>query len=173
MNTNAGTQISKAELLEKMRDGRTRWGALLERVGEARMAQPGVDGEMSVKDIIAHVAAYEQWTAEQIRAEITGEMPPPNPDEEAHPDDWMDLDRRNARIYLLNRDLPLDEVMSKSHRAFEQLLAAVEALSEEDLAGPQEWTYGEPVRKIVPVQCYVHYQDHIPAISAWLDNQEG
>jgi hypothetical protein len=172
MSTNADTQISKAELLDNMRAERARWDALLERVGVDRMGLPGVDGDWSVKDIVAHVAAYEQWTSEQIVSAVTGEPPPPVQDDAEHQADWLDLHRRNARIYILNRDLPLDEIMATSHRAFEQMIEAVGMLSEQGLAGTQEWTFGEPVKKMIPVQTYVHYRDHMPMISEWLDKQE-
>jgi Protein of unknown function (DUF1706) len=167
------TKPDKSELLDTMRAERAYFEELLARVGEEKMAQPGVDGngEWSVKDILAHVAAYEEWTAGEIRAAITGEPAPPNEDDEAHQEDWWETNRRNARIYILNRDRPLEEIMAKSRQAFERLLAAVEMIPEEDLSGPQEWTYGEPLAKMIPVQSYAHYQDHTPAIQAWLDKQ--
>src|SRR3954470_11358383 len=110
MSGRPDSYISKAELLEKMQDERARWDELLERVGEERMGLPGVDGDWSVKDLIAHVAAYEQWTAEQIKAALTGEPAPPINDDPEHEEDWLDVNKRNARIYLLNRDVPLDEI---------------------------------------------------------------
>src|SRR5919204_4184891 len=166
-------KAGKPELLDTMRAGRAYFEELLARVGAERMVLPGVDGngEWSVKDIVAHVAAYEGWTAGEIRAAITGEPAPPNEDDEAHQEDWWETNRRNARIYILNRDRPLQEIVARSRQAFEHLLAAVELIPEEDLSGPQEWTFGEPLAKMIPVQSYAHYQDHMPAIQAWLDKQ--
>ncbi len=47
--------MDKTTFIETLLAGRAEWEALLAEVGEARMLQPGVAGEWSVKDVIAHV----------------------------------------------------------------------------------------------------------------------
>jgi hypothetical protein len=48
--------MSKAQLLSMIRGARADWDTLLADIPEAWMTEPGVDGEWSVKDIIAHIA---------------------------------------------------------------------------------------------------------------------
>ena len=156
----------KSELLERMQAGREEWDALIAQIPESTLTEPVLSGGWSVKDLIAHVAAYEKWTAAQIRAATEGraptnmelygveEMPP-------DPEGW-DLDRQNAAIYAQYKDMPLAEVMAFSGEAFRDLVAAVERVPEEDFTrtGAQEWTGDATLLEIVPGQCYAHYEQH-------------
>ena len=58
----------KLELLERMRAGRDEWDALIARIPETTLTAPVLTGGWSVKNLVAHVAAYEKWTASQIQA---------------------------------------------------------------------------------------------------------
>ncbi len=66
---------SKAELLERMRAGREEWDALIAQIPDSARTEPALPGGWSVKDLIAHIAAYENWTAAQIRAANEGRAP--------------------------------------------------------------------------------------------------
>jgi hypothetical protein len=61
-------QMDKAAFLATLRAKHAEWEALLAEVGEARMVQPGVAGEWSVKDIVAHVTWGEREMAGMERA---------------------------------------------------------------------------------------------------------
>lgn len=157
---------SKTELLERMRAGREEWDALLAQIPESVRTEPALAGGWSVKDLIAHVAAYENWTAAQIRAANEGRAPT---DKELYgveemppdPEGW-DLDRQNAAIYARYKETPLAEVMTFSSQAFADLVAAVEAVSDEDITrtGAQSWTGDTTLLEIIPGQCYAHYEQH-------------
>ena len=157
---------SKTELLERMWAGRGEWDALIAQIPDSARTEPALAGGWSVKDLIAHVAAYENWTAAQIRAENEGRAPTNRElyGSEEMPDDpegW-DLDRQNAMIYARYKEMPLVEVMTFSRQAFADLVAAVEAVSEEDVArtGAQTWTGDATLLEIIPGQCYEHYAQH-------------
>ena len=157
---------SKTELLERMREGRQQWDALIAQVPDSARTEPALPGGQSVKDLIAHIAAYENWTAAQIRAANEGRAPTNRElyGTEEMPDDpegW-DLDRQNAAIYARYQEMPLAEVMIFSSQAFAELVAAVEAVPDEDVArtDAQTWTGGMTLLEIIPGQCYAHYQQH-------------
>ncbi len=157
---------SKAELLERMRAGREEWDALIAQIPDSARTEPALAGGWSVKDLIAHVAAYENWTAAQIRAANEGRAPTNRelygvdemPDD---PEGW-DIDRLNAAIYAQYKETPLAEVMTFSQQAFADLVAAVEAVSDEDFTrkGAQAWTEDSTLLEIIPGQCYAHYAQH-------------
>ena len=42
--------------------------ALIAQIPDSVRTEPALAGGWSVKDLIAHVAAFENWTAAQIRA---------------------------------------------------------------------------------------------------------
>jgi hypothetical protein len=157
---------SKTELLERMRAGREEWDALIAQIPDSARTEPALASGWSVKDLIAHVAAYENWTAAQIRAANEG-RPPTNrelygteemPD---YPEGW-DLDRQNAMIHVQYKEAPLAEVMTFSSRAFADLIAAVAAVADEDIVRPgaQAWTGDTTLLEVAPGQCYAHYEQH-------------
>jgi hypothetical protein len=155
-----------------MREGRQEWDALIAQIPDSARAEPALPGGQSVKDLIAHVAAYENWTAAQIRAAAEGraptdrelygvdEMPP-------DPKGW-NLDRQNAAIHARYKAMPLAEVMTFSRQAFADLVSAVEAVSDADFAtvGAQSWTGDRSLLEIIPEQCYAHYEQHVDELRA-------
>jgi len=158
---------SKTELLERMRAGREEWDALIAQIPDSARTEPALAGGWSVKDLIAHVAAFENWTAAQIGASNEGRAPT---DKELYgveevtvdPEGW-DLDRQNAAIYARYKETPLAEVMRISNQAFADLVAAVENVAEEDFARPgaQAWTHDSTLLEVIPGQCYAHYEQHV------------
>src|SRR3954468_12320188 len=91
---------SKTELLEHMREGREVWDGLIAQVPDSTLSEPALPGGWSVKDLMAHVAAYENWTAAQIRAASERREPTSRElfgvdDVPEDPQGW-DLDRVNA-----------------------------------------------------------------------------
>src|SRR5690242_12812584 len=123
---------SKPELLERMREGREAWDSLIAQVPDSVATEPALPGGWSVRDLMAHVAANENWTAAQSRAanerreptnlELYGEENVPE-----DPEGW-DLDRVNATIYARYAATPLSEIRAFAERAFADLIAAVEAV---------------------------------------------
>ena len=154
--------MNKTELLDTMRDRRAAWDALLSKVGEERMTQPGVAGEWSVKDIVAHVTWAESETAQllQPRGLVGSQL-------------WeLPQDERNSVVFELNRDRPLPEVLAEAAAVFQQLLDAVQALAEEDLnddARLQDMALNGIPWRVVVANSFAHYYQHIPDIRAWLE----
>ena len=163
---------TKVALLERMREGRAVWDALIGQVPENVLTESLLPAGWSVKDLIAHVAAYERWTAAQINAANEGrtptdmelygvaEMPP-------DPEGW-DLDRQNAAIYAHYRDMPPADVRAIAARASDDLIAAVEAVPDDDFQRPnaQEWLGGTTLLALVPGQSYAHYEMHVDDLKA-------
>jgi hypothetical protein len=161
-------KMTKAELLKLVRSARQRFEATLAKVPKERMDEPGVEAQWSVKDILAHIAAWErrmvQWAGETVRgivparASITEE----------------DLDRINEQIYLENRDRPPAEILTEFQESYTQVLGTVEETSEEDLIDAQrfEWRAGEPLWLMVAANTFWHYEEHGRAIHAWLEGAE-
>src|SRR6266545_8341315 len=109
--------MTKAALLDAMAAGRAGWDDLLVAVGSSRMDQARVVGAWSVRDVVAHVAAYERWVAAMLLADLRGRPATPRElydrDDAPPPDlDGPDPDhaRYNAWVVEHARTRPLDEV---------------------------------------------------------------
>ena len=89
--------MDKTELIRQIAREYEEWESLLARVGPSRMTATGAMGDWTVKDIVAHVAWYEWWTAEFIRTR-TWPVLPPHLDHE-------DTDDRNNAYYRAMKDV--------------------------------------------------------------------
>jgi hypothetical protein len=162
-------RMTKQQLIATLRERRMAWDATMARVPSQRMAEPGVDGTWSVKDIVAHLGYYERWYADRMGEMLRGERYEPNELDRLHYED------RNVRVYEQNRDRPADELLRESREAFERLIAAVEAHDESFLIEPQGFE-GAPgpqfVWKMLRGDVYDHYGPHIAAVERWLARKD-
>jgi hypothetical protein len=159
--------ISKKQLIAEMHSEHAAWLALLDEIGEANMTQPEVAGGWSIKDIVAHITGWRRRTVLRFRAALdpTVDMTPPWP-AELNGDD--DVDEINDWIYKTNRDRPLADVLNDSREVFQQLVAAIDALSDEQLNDPQRfpWLEGE---RLTGSFIFGHFhEEHEPDMRAWL-----
>jgi hypothetical protein len=162
--------LTKAQLIELIRQERADWEALLAEVGETRMEQPGVAGAWTFKDIAAHLTAWRQRSISRLWAAQRGERPAPAPwAADVEPSD--DFDPANQWIYRANRDRPLADVLRESRESLLQLEGAAQALSEQDLTDPQRfaWMEGTSLSESILGNSMDHFhEDHEPEIRAWL-----
>lgn len=123
---------------------------------DEQLLKPGVAGDWSVRDILAHVAV---WDDEALRAlpEIAAGRR-----EEAYggPED---VDAFNARKTEELRGMPLDEVrdlMDNSHR---QLLDYLQGLAPVGIAAENEATF----RERLAGDTWMHYPEHAASIRSF------
>ena len=108
---------TKVEMLQWVNDEWEALNELLACIPPAERERPGVEGgDWSIKDLMAHVTAWEklmvQWLQEAARGE-TPQRPVPGLT-------WDDLDLLNQRIYYQNHDRPLVDVEA-DYYAFHQI----------------------------------------------------
>jgi uncharacterized damage-inducible protein DinB len=151
--------VTKVQLLDMIQSNRARWEALLDGIPDAWMSEPGVEGEWSIKDIIAHIAwgERESLRVTQARAVIGSEL-------------WrLPENERNATVFEQNRNRELREVLAESRRLFRLYVEALAALSDEDLNDPSRFAAvpdgWRPWRILFDPG---HYQGHADSIRAWL-----
>jgi hypothetical protein len=160
--------LNKTELLRELQEEYRQWQSLLDQIGPERMEQPGVAGAWSVKDIVAHLTGWRRRTVGRVEAVARGEPEPPPP-WPAHP---QTDDEINAWMYASNYDRPVHEVLDESHQVFQQLVAAIESLSESTLVDLQHqpWMEGQPLRAGT---FFAHFhEEHEADLRAWLAQVE-
>lgn len=160
--------MSKQALLDGLQAENQHWVALLSQIGEAHMADPGVAGDWSLKDIIAHLTGWRKRTVARLQAVQRGDPEPPAP----WPAHLQNDDEINAWIYERNRHLSVQEVLADSAETFQQLVRAIAELPEADLTDPHRftWTEGE-VLSAAALFGHFH-EEHEPDIRAWLAQQK-
>ncbi len=162
--------MTRADVLERLRRDRANWEAALAEAGEARMTEPGAAGEWSVKDVVAHVAFYVQFTADQLEAMARGETGMVLRPDQPRDVQVEDMHARNAAVYRMNRDRPLHELLDEDRHEYARLLTAIELLPESTLNDTQSypWLEGIAVWQLIDGNSWGHYAEHSAGIRAWL-----
>ncbi|MBV9788863.1 MAG: ClbS/DfsB family four-helix bundle protein [Chloroflexi bacterium] len=166
--------MNKAELLDWLQAQQQQWQAFLDQIGRERMEQPGVAGDWSIKDIVAHLSDWQPWMLSRLQAAQRGEPAPTPP----WPAQLQTDDEINAWIYETNRERSLGEVLDRSQQGFQQLVAAVEGLPDDVRietirSGDREyhvvWLNDQ---RFAPGEFFDHFHDdHEPEMRAWLGRQ--
>jgi hypothetical protein len=129
---------SKTDLLAAIDKERGALEALLEGLTPEQMVEPGVVGEWSVKDVLAHLIEWEQMVLGWYRAGLRGETPEmPAPGYK-----WNQTPALNQMILEKHRDRMLDGVLAEFGASHREILGVVQGLSNEALftAGQYAWT---------------------------------
>lgn len=147
-------RANKNRLIETMRIERARWDMLLVQVDGTRMSTPGVEGQMSVRDILEDLVHQERWLAGKLDQFSPAAA---NTSAKSEPVD-------QGRVGSVG------DLMAESRRMFEQIVRILMHLSAEDIFSPQrfEWTGGSTVGAVVPGYTLEHYRHYDSAIRRWM-----
>ena len=159
--------MNRAELALNIRTGRDRLEAALAQISDERMSDVGLYETWSVKDLLAHLGWWELRAAYVASTLINGSVPD-------RTIDAASVDQVNATVYQEHHQQPLDEVRQYEHDAYLSLLTLVEKMSEDDLFNAQRfpWTKGQPLADWVVNNTYGHYDEHMPALLAWIEREK-
>jgi DinB superfamily len=139
----------KHKLQELIKVGRTKEDSdLLPLVNDA---PPGVDGRWTAKDQLAHLTAWRQVAVVELDAVRAGGPGPVLSDDD---------DVENAKIYEVTHAQPAATILEASRNSWDELAAAVEACTEEDLAKPRT-RRPEPLWQAVASNACVHLAEHL------------
>ena len=175
------TSTGKAQLLADLKDEQAHWEALLQDIGKDHMTQPGVTGEWSIKDIVAHLTFWRRRTVGRFQAALRNEPPPPSlwpaqfgtEDEIDARDEDTAWDEVNAWIYAANHDRPLADVLRDSRDVFQQLVETLGAFPDADLLTPDPTRFPWLGPEDLPLSgavFFAHFhEEHEPDMRAWLE----
>ena len=153
---------------------RDKFELMLNRVGYARrMTLKGVIGKWSIKDILAHILAYEQYIADRLNEILHGETYSPCKtqnaldaflDEFGYPDfgsPLLDDDGPNTWVVEKYAIVSLEDVVAQEIQAFASIIASLEKMPEDVMNRYQLFDR-------VANNTYRHYREHIADIRHWL-----
>ena len=147
--------MSKREFLERMRAARADFNEAISGLTEDQITGNIVAGEWTVKDIVAHLAAWQMEALRAIEQAERGEESGPLIDESV--DEW------NQRRVEERRRLPLVDVIQEFTESHDELLAALERWPEDTVPlGPAGWD--EDCRLWWLTE---HDREHLDAIQAY------
>lgn len=161
------SQISKVQILENIDRERSQLETLLVSLEKDQMLAPVLENNWTVKDVLAHIVAWEQrmqlWIEQSLRGE-TPQRPAPGYT-------WEDLDRLNAETYEANRARSYEDIQADFETSYRTALATVQNLSEADLIEPDRfaWRAGVPLWYLVSANTWEHYAEHADDIRRRLE----
>jgi hypothetical protein len=131
-------QTNKDQLIADIHTERRRLEKNLSALTSEEMMLPGVTGEWSVKDILAHLVAWERLFLDWYRAGTQGGSPEIKPVGMSQ----RAIDALNQQIYQQNHGQSLDSIFAEFHLSFQQVTATIEKIPEEDMftSGRFGWT---------------------------------
>jgi hypothetical protein len=160
MDTNFPSE--KKHYLDQLQAELARWEALLAGLSEAQIISRDLPDGWSIKDVVAHLMAWQTVTNARLQAALQGREPEftdwpagLEPDEEEH------LEAINAWIYASQRERDWPSVFADWRAGFNRVLEAARALPEDDLleAGRYPWIAGYPLAAILDGTTE-HHREH-------------
>jgi uncharacterized protein (TIGR03083 family) len=153
--------MNTSAFLLKVKQERAALDSLLLKLDEQQMLQPVLSGGWSVKDLLAHIAWFEDEMTSLIRQHtlVGSEL-------------WLlSGDERNAAIHQMNREKSLADILAHSRQSYSQLLTALQTLTDAELNSPAAFL--DMPADWVPWQLLAdntsdHYAHHCADIHRWL-----
>jgi hypothetical protein len=129
---------TKNQLLETIDIERKALEKFLDELSPAQLTQPGLVGEWSAKDVLAHLIEWEQMVLNWYSAGVKGKVPVTP----AEGFNWAQLPALNQLIYEKHRDKSLVDIKKEFTSSFKKMLSTIKSLSDEDLFthGRYAWT---------------------------------
>ena len=163
--------MKKSQLLNWLQEEYRRWEVLLDRIGLARLDEPGVNGEWSMKDIATHLTGWNRWLVIRLQAAQRGQPEPPPP----WPAELESEDDINAWISESGRGRSVDEVLDDMRQVHQQLVAVIEALDEPriDHIEPAFYLVWVGDQRYVASEFFNHFHDdHEQDVRTWMRRVE-
>jgi hypothetical protein len=129
---------TKKQLLETIEVEQKALDQLLAELSLAQMTQPGIVGEWSVKDVLAHLLEWQNMVLSWHSSASKGKMPVVP----AEGLSWAQLPQLNQRIYEKHCNRPLADIQKEFKSSYKRTLSVIQGLSDEDLfkRGRYAWT---------------------------------
>lgn len=153
------TPGTSKELLRQVEDGWRTFRAAVRGIGRDRMDQPTGAG-WAYRDLVAHVAAWEDLTARRLRRfRETGTFPGPGDEGALGVAPFDDADAFNARVVASHRLVDAAALLDELDRAHRALRGELEPLTDQQVHANDDW-----VLAIVAGNSYGHDREHAPEL---------
>ena len=146
---------TRQRLLDQIQEAWSEFQDSYAGLTEVEMLQPGVQGQWSVRDILAHVTTWEEEALQHVPLLMAGGRPP------RYSTRYGGIDAFNALMTERKRGLTLVEVRQQLDAVHRRLIDFVETLPEQLLTGDSR------VRRRIRLDAYGHYPKHARAIRSW------
>lgn len=160
------TNMSKTDLLNRIRSDRAAFAALWQGLTDEQMLQrPGPQPDWSVKDLIAHVTWWEQFMVKRVRKWAAGQDVEPVTDE----------DRINHYVWDALHEQPLARVLAEWQTSLPMIEALIDGLDEAAMNEIGRFKMPDDMRLLDPIigNTFGHYAQHSADLRAYVQRVQG
>lgn len=130
-------------------------------LAEAELLEPGVTGNWSARDIIAHVTWWEEEALTHLPLILEGGGPP------RYSVKYGGIDAFNAQMTEQKKSLSLSEVLQQQGDTHRRLIEYIQR------APAEQFTRETRFRRRLRLDIYGHYPKHAQAIRKWRAQRAG
>lgn len=144
--------MNKNQILDQLEN---RWSEFKESfagLDEKQMTRVPSKGGWSIKDILVHVAAWDEQALKNLPLIVEGKRLP------RYRDLYGGINAFNAMTAEKHRDLPLSEALRQLDQTHKRLLAYLRSVPEEQFEGRSRF------RRRLSADTYNHYPEHTETI---------
>jgi hypothetical protein len=163
------TMNMKDHILAALKEQFERWEKLLAGLSEEQITFPRFDLDWSVKDVMAHLWAWQQISSARMEGGLN-DHEPDLPKWITDIVNWEEnADQVNAVTYETNHDKPWSEVHQMWREGFLHFLETANRISERDLLDGSKypWLNGYNLAFVL-IASYDHHQEHSEKLHAAL-----
>lgn len=124
-------------------------------LSDQQLLEPGVTGEWSVRDLIAHIAWWEEESLKHLPMILEGNRP------QRYSVKYGGIDAFNALMTAEKRDRSLDEIRQESKETHRRLIEYIRRVPPEAFVGDSR------ARHRLRLDTYGHYPIHTKDIREW------
>jgi hypothetical protein len=161
----------KQQILTALREEFNRWEDLLAGLSEAQITAPHLPANLSIKDVIGHLRAWQQVSIARLEAaQLNREPVLPGWLAGLDPESEEDIEQFNATIYEIYHQQPWSQVHQVWRDGFLRFLELGEAIPDNDLLDTEKypWLKGYALFAVLEGSYVHHHEDHLEPTLAWL-----
>jgi hypothetical protein len=146
--------VDRQQLLKRLDKA---WEAFKESyagLSDVQLMEPGVTGDWSVRDILAHVTTWEEEALKQLPVILEGGRPP-------RYITYGGIDAFNAQMTEKKRSFSLSEVLRQLDEIHGRLIDFIQGVPEDQFKSETRF------RHRLRLDTYSHYPKHAEAIRKW------
>lgn len=139
------------ELMDELAAGRQEISTLYQSLPVSALEMPELSNGWSVKDLLAHLAAWEQHAASALASAAADDAPLLED---------FDVDAMNEEFYRQRLDWSWEEVEAEFQAAFHAVRQAIADL-------PPARLESQAVQRTIRADTVEHYAEHLPDLRRW------
>ena len=151
--------MNRQQLLNRLDSAWVEFRASYAGLSSSQLTKPGVAGDWSVKDIIAHVTWWEAEALRHLPLILAGGRPP------RYSVTYGGIDAFNAMMSERKRDVPLSDVLTQQNDTHQQLIDFIQSVPED------QFTRETRFRRRLRLDTYSHYPIHTKSILEWRERR--